>query len=257
VLVNAYFATGAADWYAGSRHASLVEGFRRGCADAGAAWGGGESPTLSGLVDAREIDLAGSAIGLVPAGKPALGAARLIPGDEIVLVASSGLHANGASLVRQLAPSLANGLLTRLPSGRAFGDATLDPSLLYVSLVEAIYRADLPLHYASHITGHGLRKVMRADRELTYRIHQLPPVPEVLTFLADAAQLSAEQAYGTLNMGVGFTLFCAAGAGVELVELARALGHLAIVGGVVEEGPRQVILEPLGVTYSSDALDLR
>ena len=69
LVVNAYFATGASEWYReGARAASLLEGWRRACADAGCAWGGGESPSLPGLVDEREIELAGAAVGAVPEG---------------------------------------------------------------------------------------------------------------------------------------------------------------------------------------------
>src|ERR1700759_722019 len=113
LVVNAYFATGSSDWYAnGERNAGLVTGWREACVDAGASWGGGESPSLPGLVAAEDIELAGSAVGIVPAGqKPILGDA-LEPGDEIVIVASNGLHANGSSLARRVAEDLPGGYAT-------------------------------------------------------------------------------------------------------------------------------------------------
>ena len=256
-VVNAYFATGAATFYTGSRHASLVEGFRRGCDDAGAAWGGGESPTLSGLIAPDAIDLAGSAVGLVPAGQSPILGDRLTDGDEIVFIGSSGLHANGASLVRAVAATLPGGLMTTLGSGRGLGEAVLDPSVIYVPLVEALMREGVEIHYLSHITGHGLRKVMRADAELTYRISALPPVPEVLAFLVDRSGLGVREAYGTLNMGVGFAVFVAPGESARTVSVASACGLSAVAAGRVEAGSRQVILEPIGVTFSGDELDLR
>ncbi|MGD0595374.1 MAG: AIR synthase-related protein [Acidimicrobiales bacterium] len=260
LTLNAYFATGAAQWYAGSRHRSLVTGWRRACEAIGAAWVGGESPTLSGLVEAEQIDLAGSALGRVPEGqRPWLGT-RLEPGDEIVVVASSGLHANGASLARALAGSperCPRGWREELPSGRAFGDAVLDASVLYASLVEAAFAGGLPVHYASHVTGHGWRKLMRAAAELTYRIVALPEVPEVLAFMVERQRFDAREAYGTFNMGAGFVLFVAAGGGEATVRVATAAGYEALVAGVVENGPRGVVLEPIGVTYDSAELELR
>ncbi len=94
VLVNAYFASGAAEFYTGSRHRSLVEGFAAGCTAAGASWGGGESPTLPGVVAPEAIDLAAAAVGIVPDGAEPLSAARasLGPGNEIIGVSSSGLQ---------------------------------------------------------------------------------------------------------------------------------------------------------------------
>lgn len=256
-VVNAYFATGAASFYEGPRHESLVTGFRRGCDESGAAWGGGESPTLSGLIDPEGIDLAASAVGLVPSGvEPILGG-RLAPGDEIVLISSSGLHANGASLVRAVASRLDDGLLTKLSSGRDFGDAVLDPSFLYVGLVEAMLNASVDVHYLSHITGHGLRKLMRANADLSYRIHTLPEVPEVLAFLAQRADLGKREAYGTLNMGVGFAVYVSPGSGARVLELAESLGHHGLIGGIVEPGPRSVVLEPVGVRFGGEELELR
>jgi phosphoribosylformylglycinamidine cyclo-ligase len=257
LVVNAYFATGASDWYRdGERHAALVKGWSRACADAGATWGGGESPSLPGLVAAEDIELAGSAVGALPPGREPVLGQRLAAGDEIVMVASSGLHANGASLARMIAERLPDGYATPLPSGRAFGDALLDPSILYARLVGALADADVPVSYYSHVTGHGLLKLMRPARELTYRISALPAVPEVLEFLAERAELDAHAAFSTLNMGSGFAVYSAAGSGDRVVEIARDLGYDALVAGRVEDGPRQVVVEPIGVVYADDELDL-
>ena len=257
LVVNAYFATGSSDWYRDAeRQAALLDGWRRGCVDAGATWGGGESPSLAGLVASEEIELAGSAVGIVPDGhEPVLGD-ELGPGDEIVLVASSGLHANGASLARLVAERLPDGYDTALPSGRSFGEALLDPSVIYVRLVERLLVARAELHYLSHITGHGFLKLMRPRRELSYRIERLPEVPEVLAFLVSEAELSPGAAYSTFNMGAGFAVYCAAGTGPEVVRQASELGLAAWVAGAVEAGPRRVILTGLDVVYESGDLDL-
>jgi phosphoribosylformylglycinamidine cyclo-ligase len=257
LVVNAYFATGSSEWYADqARQAALLSGWREACEAAGAAWGGGESPSLPGLVAAADIELAGCAVGAVPGGGGAILGDALDAGDEIVLVASSGLHANGSSLARMIAGRLPDGYRTELPSGRAFGEALLDRSVIYVGLVQALLEARLPVHYLSHITGHGLLKLMRPRREFTYRITELPPVPEVLSFLAERAELSPAAAYSTLNMGAGFAVYCAAGSGGEVADVAVRNGLSARVAGVVEAGPRRVVLEPVGVTFESDELDL-
>jgi phosphoribosylformylglycinamidine cyclo-ligase len=257
LVVNAYFATGASEWYSDhERTAALLDGWQRACVEAGCAWGGGESPSLPGLVDARDIELAGAAVGVVPEGHKAILGERLGAGDEIVLVSSSGLHANGASLARLLADRLPAGYATALPSGRTLGEALLDPAVMYVPLVAAALQRRLPVSYISHITGHGLLKLMRPTKSLTYRITQLPEVPEVLEFLVAESGLDAHAAFSTFNMGSGYALYCAAGAGAELVALATELGLEAILAGTVEEGPRQVILEPVGVHFGSDELEL-
>ena len=258
LVLNAYFATGSSAWYGHAERAdALLAGWRRACDDAQCAWGGGESPSLVDLLAPAEIELAGAALGFVPPpGEPLLGEA-LAPGDEIVLLASSGLHANGASLARRIAAQLPRGLLTELPGSATFGEALLAPSLLYVGLARQLLSdAQVQLTYLSHITGHGLLKLMRPQRELTYRIRALPPVPPVLAFLAAHAELDAAAAHSTLNMGAGFAVYCRPGGGARVVETARELGLDALLAGAVEEGPRRVILEPVGVTFAGDQLAL-
>jgi phosphoribosylformylglycinamidine cyclo-ligase len=256
LVVNAYFATGGSDWYSHQdRQAGLLAGWRQACEHAGATWGGGESPALSGLVSADEIELAGSAVGLVPSGSPILGA-DLADGDEIVFVDSSGLHTNGASLARRIAAQLPGGYGFELPGGATFGRALLEPSVIYVPLVRVLLGSDVDVHYLSHITGHGFLKLMRPRPEFTYVIGSLPEVPEVLSFLVAQAEMSPAEAYQTFNMGAGFAVYCAAGDGNRVVSLADACGMRAHVAGHVLAGPRRVVLPGLGVTFESDALDL-
>lgn len=257
LVVNAYFATGSSRWYEHEgRRAALLTGWREACVDAGAAWGGGESPSLPELVAGSEIELAGSAVGIAPVGRTAILGADLAAGDEVVLVASTGLHANGSSLARRVAGELGEGYRTPLRSGRTFGEAVLDRSAMYVSLVRALLESDAEVHYLSHITGHGLLKLMRPRRDFTYRMTSLPAVPEVLQFLVERVGLSARAAYSTFNMGCGFAVYCAEGAGQRAVELAAALGMRALVGGRVEQGPRRVVLEQVDVVFESGDLDL-
>jgi phosphoribosylformylglycinamidine cyclo-ligase len=259
LVVNAYFATGASEWYAHEeRHEALLTGWREGCVDAGATWGGGESPSLPGLVASEDIELAGSAVGMVPSGRGAIFGADLAPGDEIVFVDSSGLHANGSSLARSIAERLPEGYRTPLPSGRAFGEALLDRSIIYAGLVRALLASDdeVDVHYLSHITGHGLLKLMRPRRELTYDITRLSEVPEVLRFLADQAGMPPAEAYSTFNMGCGFAVYCAGCAGPQVVRIASELGLRAHVAGTVNEGPRRVVLREVDVVFESGDMDL-
>jgi phosphoribosylformylglycinamidine cyclo-ligase len=257
LVVNAYFATGSSDWYAHeSRNGDLVAGWREGCADAGATWGGGESPSLPGLVAPEDVELAGSAVGIVPPGRRPILGADLAPGDEVVIVQSSGLHANGSSLARSVADGLADGYRTPLPSGRAFGEVLLDRTVMYAGLVRALLARPVDVHYLSHITGHGLLKLMRPRRDLTYVIERLPEVPEVLEFLVEKTEMSLAAAYSTFNMGCGFAVYSARGSGEQVVRIASDLGLNATVAGRVEEGLRRVVLEPIGVVFETGDMDL-
>jgi phosphoribosylformylglycinamidine cyclo-ligase len=179
----------------------------------------------------------------------------LTSGDEIVFIASSGLHANGSSLARKIALELPDGYETCLPSGRTFGEALLDRSQMYVRLVTELMDTDVDIHYLSHITGHGLQKLMRARRPFTYRITALPAVPEVLDFMVAHANMAPAEAYATFNMGCGFAIYCAAGDGATVLRVAEGLGLGAMIAGVVEDGARRILL-PNDVVFESEDMDL-
>lgn len=257
LVVNAYFATGKPDWCNQEDwHQQLIDGWFQACVDAGCTWGGGESPSLSELVNADEIELAGSAVGEIPPGREPIFGQHLKDGDEIVLVASSGLHANGSSLARLIAGNLDSGYATVLPDGSTLGEALLRRSYMYSELVDSILDAELPVHYLSHLTGHGFLKLMRPTYNHTYRIERLLPVPEVLDFLVEKAGMAPRVAYSTFNMGHGFAIYCGEGYGIKVVEAAGKKGLEAIVAGRVESGERRIVIEPLGIEYGSDELRL-
>jgi phosphoribosylformylglycinamidine cyclo-ligase len=257
VVVNAYFATGGSDWHAGATSIpSLLEGWRAGCETAQAVWGGGESPALPDLVSPKDVEVAGASIGSVPPEWGPLLGDDLAAGQAIVLVDSSGLHANGATLARSVATKLPDGLRTEMPDGTAFGAALLEPSVIYVPLVAELRARGVRPSYFAHVTGHGLRKLMRASADLVYVIDELPPVPPVLAFLADQAGMTERDAYGTFNMGAGWAVYVEPDHAERVVEAAATCGMAARIAGHVEEGERAVELVEKDITYRSDELEL-
>ena len=258
VSVHAYWATGGSDWFKDAERArDLVEGWRAACERSGVAWGGGETPALPGVVEAGRIDLAASCVGLVrPKSRLTLGD-RLAAGDAIVLLASSGIHANGLSLARKLAERLPDGYRTRLTDGTLYGEALLVPTALYPPVTEALAAAGIVPHYCANITGHGWRKLMRHPGEFSYRMTALPPVPAVLDFIRSQAGIDDREAYGNLNMGAGFAIFVPASQAERCVEVARSCGVAAWNAGTVEAGAKQVVIEPLGLIFGGDDLHVR
>lgn len=256
--IHAYWATGGSEWFDDKqRMHDLVDGWKRACDSIGVAWGGGETPSLSGVVEKNAIDLGASCTGIIRPKKRLTLGHDLKAGDAIILLESSGIHANGVSLARKLAERLPDGYGTTIADGRLYGEALLDPTILYAALTEAVFDADVAVRYIANITGHGWRKIMRHPGAFTYRITEIPPVPPVLDFIIEKTHQDAHEAYGSLNMGAGFALFV----GQEDVETVMACseqnGIKAYHAGVVEEGEKQVIVEPLDITFAGESLDLR
>ena len=259
LMVQAYWAAGGSEWFGdAARSQALVAGWQRACDVCKVAWGGGETPALAGIVEAGRIDLAASCTGLInPKERLSVGD-KLAAGDAIVLLASSGIHANGLSLARKLAERLPQGYLTPIgESVTTFGDALLAPTTLYSPVTEALWQGGIAPHYAANITGHGWRKLLRHPKALGYRIHSVPAVPSVLKFIQQHAGHDDHEAYSTLNMGAGFALFVAPEQAERTVAVAREQGVHALVAGRVEAGDKQLLIEPLGLRFGDDALQLR
>ena len=262
LVVQAYWAAGGSDWFSDAARAqALVAGWKKACDTCQVAWGGGETPALAGIVEGGRIDLAASCTGLInPKERLSVGD-RLAAGDLIVLLDSSGIHANGLSLARKLLERLPGGWLTEIDPvnhpGLSYGEALLAPTVLYSPVTEALWTAGIVPHYCANITGHGWRKLLRHPGAFTYRLHTVPPVPPVLQFIQRHAQQDDREAYGTLNMGAGFALFVAAADAERTVQIAQGLGIGARLAGVVEAGGKQVLIEPLGIRFGDDDLQLR
>jgi len=258
ISVQAYWAAGSSAWFDDAQRANdLVAGWKAACDRCGVAWGGGETPSLSGVVHDTTIDLAASCIGVIRPKERLTIADKLAAGDAIVLLASSGIHANGVSLARKVVETLPDGYRTKLPDGRLYGDALLDPTVLYSPATEALFAAGITPHYCANITGHGWRKVMRHPGVFTYRFNKIPAVPPVLAFIQQAARMSPTDAYGTFNMGAGFALFVAAKDADKTVATAKAAGFDAMIAGKVEAGTKQVVIEPIGVSFTDADMHLR
>ncbi len=256
-VINAYFAVGSSNWFADhKRAADLARGWARACTLAGAVWGGGETPTLQTVIEKDTIDLAGSAVGIIKPKKHLTLGDKLRPGDAIVLVESSGIHANGITLVRQLAKTLPRGYQTTLASGQTFGEAILAPTHIYASMVAEWLARGLDIHYMVHITGHGWRKLMRAPMALRYQIDHFVPVPEIFTFIQKHGGISTKEMYATYNMGAGFACMVPPAEANRAVAIAKRHGLKAWVAGHVEKGSKSVQL-PGGVTFAASDLKVR
>ncbi len=261
ISVAMHAAVGDSGWFADStRTNALVAGFAEGCRAAGAVWGGGETPTLGGVVEQEAIVLAGSAIGKIqPKNLRIVGDVRA--GDAILFFASSGVQTNGLSLCRRLATQLPKEYLTPIGHGdpRSFGEALLAPSVIYVAFVRECQRQGLKLNYVAHVTGHGWRKLMRLEEPFVYEITAPRPAPALFQFMMEAGPIELREAYATFNMGVGFAAFVSPENVDAALSIARSTGYDAWQAGQVKkEGTRKAVVVPsLDLTFEGDTLQVR
>jgi phosphoribosylformylglycinamidine cyclo-ligase len=243
--------------------AELVGSVAAGCRQAGAALVGGETAEHPGVLDADEFDLAGCCIGVVERSRVIDGSAAAA-GDAILGLASTGLHANGYSLVRSLIAQwdldLAEPYQARLR--RTLGDAVTDelveaapnealstlgevlltPTRVYArALLEARAAAVAighDLHGIAHITGGGLPgNVPRALPEgLAARLDPSRwRIPSVMRLFGALGGLDDEELRATFNGGLGMVVVVPS-AGIDAARDVFASHGIdaQIVGEVIE-----------------------
>ncbi len=188
------------------RIAAIVKGISEACVVAGCALLGGETAEHPGLLKADEYDVAGAATGVVERDK-LLGAERVVAGDVVVAMASSGLHSNGYSLVRHVLLNEAGWALDRHVAefGRTLGEELLTPTRVYardcLALIEAV-----EVHAISHVTGGGLAnnlsRVIPSSIEVLIDRASWQPAP-IFDLVQRTGKVSTRDLEATLNMGVG------------------------------------------------------
>ena len=210
--------------------AELVEGVAEGCRRAGCALLGGETAEHPGTMPEDQFDLAGFCVGVVQE-TALLGPQRVRDGDVLIGLASSGLHANGYSLVRR---ALLDGrpLDAIVPElGRTLADELLEPCTIHAPSVLDLHRRGL-VHAAAHITGGGFAEnVPRLLPEgLGARLDRGAwTEPAIFGLLQREADLSDDDLFATFNMGLGMVLAVAP-------EHAQEVAAYGPVVGVVETG---------------------
>lgn len=237
--------------------AALVGGVAAGCREAGCALVGGETAEHPGLMEPGTFDLAGTCIGIVERSEMLDGSAAQ-PGDIILGLPSSGLHANGFSLVRallakwdipldrpyqeQLARTLgdaARDAALAAEPARAMatmGEVLLAPTRIYARRVlaarAALRAAGLDIRGIAHVTGGGLPgNVPRAlPPDLGARVDPARwPMPSVMRLMGALGGIDDIELRATFNGGIGMVLVVAP----EAVEVAVAALPEAVVIGTV------------------------
>lgn len=258
LVIHAYWAIEDNSWLEDKkRMTDFIKGWKSACDLAGATWGGGETPTLKGIIETQTVDLGGSAIGIIKPKTRLLTDKKLKIGDVILLLKSTGINVNGLSLARAVAKKLKNGYATKLESGKMYGEALLRKTNIYAKLIQDLLDAGVEIHYISNITGHGLRKIMRARQNYSYLIERIFEPQEVFLFIQKQANLSDFEMYQTFNMGMDYAIFLPEKDAVKAQKIAESRGFKSLIAGVVEKAPRRVVIGPKNLVYEGNTLDLR
>jgi len=221
---------------------AVVAGVAAGCRIAGCALIGGETAEMPGVYEAGDYDLAGFAVGAAERD-------RLLPrddvtaGDVIIGLPSSGLHANGFSLVRRLVDDLSLALDQPAPfdASASLGQALLEPTRIYVREALAAVQGGAVKAFA-HITGGGivenLPRVLPDELDAVIDIDAMP-LPPVFRWLQSAGGIAVEELARTFNCGIGFV---AVAAPEQVAAVSALLGTDVCEIGRLQPGSGSVVL---------------
>ncbi len=225
--------------------ATIVSGVAEGCLQADAALVGGETAEMPGFYPVDEYDIAGFAVGVVDK-KDLITGADIKAGDTLIGIASSGVHSNGFSLVRNVFKMTEEALNTYYDSlGSTLGEALIVPTKIYVKAMKAVKNAGVKVKGCSHITGggfyeniprmlqDGVRAVIKKDS------YEVPPIFKMLSVDGD---IEEQMMYNTFNMGIGMVLAVDPADVDKTMEALREAGEESYVIGSIEAGEKGVTL---------------
>ena len=225
--------------------ATIVSGVAEGCRQSEAALVGGETAEHPGLMPEDECDLAGFAVGVVDK-KDLITGENIKAGDKLVGIASSGVHSNGFSLVRQIFDMSRESLDTYYEElGKTLGEALIEPTRIYVKGLKAVKQAGVTIKGCSHITGGGFyENIPRMLPEGTgVKIDKNSyEVPAIFKLMAEKGNVEEHMMYNTYNMGIGMVLAVDASDTDKVIEALKTTGDKAYVIGEVISGNGNVEL---------------
>lgn len=227
----------------------VISGIARGCELAGCALIGGETAEMPDSYPDGEYDLAGFAVGVVEKSAIVDGA-KVKPGDRLLGLASSGVHANGFSLVRQVLMRRFGAIsaehLTEELDGRRLADVLMTPTRIYVASLLAPMQAGR-IKALAHITGGGivgnLPRVLpegcaaQLERSSWQR-------PRIFNWLAEEGAIESAEMDRVFNNGLGMIAVVDPQEAQQIqAELVAAGEKVFVIGNVVKQVPGRPIVD--------------
>jgi phosphoribosylformylglycinamidine cyclo-ligase len=198
----------------------ILKGIVEGCDQADMILAGGETAEMPGLYQPGHYDLAGFAIGTVSKEHLITGE-KIKPGQNVIGVASSGIHSNGFSLARKV-----------IERSSKHYEELLKPTLIYVKPVNEVLEQLRTVTGLVHVTGGGWRNLFRLNDKVGFNIESPLPVPAVLQEVGK--HVAQEEMYKTFNMGMGLVLIVDGDTG-PIVEIFKKHGFSAAQVGTTTD----------------------
>ena len=225
--------------------AAIVAGVAEGCVRSGSALIGGETAEHPGMMPEHDYDIAGFSVGVVDK-KKIIDNTKMVEGDVVIALASSGVHSNGFSLVRKVFDVENNTELTKPCAeldGKSVAEVLLTPTKIYVKPVLALLEK-VNVKGISHITGGGFyENIPRSIPDgLTAKITKSAiKVLPIFEMIAKVGNVPERDMYNTFNMGVGMSIVVPAAEVDTALAILKEQGEDAYVIGEIIKGDDGVV----------------
>lgn len=225
--------------------ATIVSGIAQGCVMSGAALIGGETAEMPGFYPKEEYDLAGFTVGVADK-KDLITGEEIKEGDALIGIASSGVHSNGFSLVRNVFKMTEEAVNTYYDAlGATLGETLITPTKIYVKAMKSVKAAGVHVKGCSHITGGGFyENIPRMLHDgvqavINKNSYEVPPIFKMLSVDGD---IEEHMMYNTFNMGIGMVLAVAKEDADKTIEALKTADEEAYIIGSVKAGEKGVVL---------------
>ncbi|MBO0737056.1 MAG: phosphoribosylformylglycinamidine cyclo-ligase [Alphaproteobacteria bacterium] len=226
---------------------AIAIGLSAGAKQARISISGGEISSLKDIM--RGFDLVGTAIGIVPLDRIVTGD-RLMPGDIVIGLESSGIHSNGLTLARHVFFTESKLSIDHIfpELGMSLGEELLRPTLIYAPEILEILKEVPTVKALINITGDGLLNLPRVAAGVGFMIDDLPPVPPIFRLIQQYGAVGSAEMYQVYNMGIGFCVLVAEPDRNAALSILRRHGRRArVIGRVIEDDSKGVYLPRQGL----------
>jgi len=225
---------------------SLIDGMVKGCRMAGCALLGGETAEMPDFYPAGEYDLAGFAVGIVDR-KKIIDGSHIKEGNQVIGLASNGLHSNGFSLVRKVLleghPSRLNDRMDMLEN--TLGEELIKPTAIYVKPILSLIKK-FNITGIAHITGGGfienIPRILPEDLSIVIN-HGTWSIPPIFSLIQKEGNITENEMYRTFNMGIGMVLVVPQTQSLKILKEFEDLKCEAYLIGTVTQGKKEVIFK--------------
>lgn len=174
----------------------IIKGLVEGAKQSNTAIVGGETAIMKDVITGikgKGFDLAAMCVGVVDKDKIITGE-KMIPGDVVIGLESSGIHSNGFTLARKVLP-------------KKYYKELLKPTMIYVKPVLEIIK-NCEVHGLANITGGAFSKLMRIGEKagIGFLLDNMPELPKIFKLIQKLGKISEKEMYRTFNCGIGFCI---------------------------------------------------